>query len=140
MDHNYISNFKDFSTEYYNIFKESDFPKKLEFTEPFKLSFEYHHLIPGSNKIFLKYLLSSDQPQPDNPYSGDMPEEMTMDIGITYKDDGTTKMYVIIVGGNREWWGFTYENKTIKDFESTEYKMSKKSLDKLIKALNKYSI
>ena len=137
--YNYINTFKDFSTEYYNDFKESDFPKKLEFNKPFKLVFKLHHIVPGSNKIFLKYVLDSKQPESNNPYKGNLPEAITVDIGITYLDTGKTKIYITIVGGNRNWWSFSYEQKTIKDIEKTEYVLNKTSLDKIVKALNKYS-
>ena len=136
----YINSFKDFSTEYYNTFKESDFPKILRFNKPSKLEFKLHHIIPGSNKIFLKYELNSKQPGENNPYGGDLPEAITIDIGITYKDDQTTKMYITIVGGNRSWWTFSYENKKIKDIEKSEYTLDKKSLNKIITTLNKYSV
>lgn len=137
MDYKYLNDFENFSTNYYDNFKESDFPKKMEFKSPFKMKYDLVELIPGANKIFLKYDLQK-QPELNNPYSGDMPEGMSIDIGITYKEEGT-KIYVTIVGGNRSWWSFTFEDGKVKDFEKTKFELDKKSYNKLIACLKKYS-
>jgi|AntRauTorcE11897_2_1112592.scaffolds.fasta_scaffold27313_2 hypothetical protein len=138
MNNYIINNFKAFSTEYYDSFKESDFPKTIEFNKPYKIKFKKSHLVAGSNKFYLVYVLEGGQPQDNNPYSGDIPEKITIDVGFTYKEEGT-KIYVTIIGGVRNWYGFSYEDKKVKDIEVTEYKLTKGSKDKLIKSLNKYS-
>ena len=85
-----------------------------------------------------KFELSSDQPKKDNPYSGDIPIFVTMEIGITYKEEGT-KIYVTITGGNRTWWSFSYEDKEVKDIETSKYELSKSSIGSIKKIMRKYS-
>lgn len=132
-----IKTFENFSTDYYGQFKLKEFPKKLNFTNP-KMTYELMEIVPGSNKIHITYQMTSDQPEKDNPYSGDYPDKISVDIGITYKESNT-KIYVTIVGGNRVWWSFSYEKGEIKDIEKGDIKLTKSSTSKIISVLNKYS-
>lgn len=133
----YLSRFENFSTDYYLNFNEDDFPKSLSFENP-QMVFSLTEIIPGSNKIFIKYIMESDQPGIKNPYSGDMSEEVTIDIGITYKESNT-KMYITIIGGNRSWWSFSYECGIVEDIETSDIKLSDNSIKELISVLSKYS-
>jgi hypothetical protein len=135
----YIKRFENFSTDYYDKFSIKDFPSEIEFSEPFNVVYKQTKLVPNSNNIILRFDLESEQPEKDNPYSGDIPEIVKIDIGITYNNE-TTKIYVSIDGGNRTWWAFTYENGMIENTIETDVKLSDKSYGELIEVLKKYSV
>lgn len=127
----------DQSTEYYTEFSIDDFPEVITFDNP-KATYKRTKLIPGSNKVLLRYDLDSEQPDKDNPYSGDITEIVTVEIDITYKEN-ITKSFVNIIGGNNIWRTFSYEGKSISDIEVTDNKLSEKSFNDIIKILDKYS-
>lgn len=129
----------DSSTDFYNNFSTDDFPEVIKFDNP-KVKYKRTKLIPGSNQVFLWFDLDSEQPDKDNPYSGDVTDIVTIEIKITYKEDNKTKIFVTVIGGNNVWRSFSYENKVIKDIEVSDYNLSKKSFNDIIRVLNKYSI
>lgn len=135
----YISDFKNYSTNFYIEFKESDIPLNIEFKEPHILKYKYQYHSLSSNKITIYYTLESEQPQKDKSYIGDIVEKISIDIAITYKENNATKFYVTIVGGNNVWWSFSYECNTILDIDPPQHIMNKKTLDNIIKVLDKHS-
>jgi len=137
-----IKNFNLFSenisVEYYNDFDIKDFPEVISFSEPFDVEYKRTKLIPGGNQISLRYDLESEQPESDNPYKGDIPEIVTIEISITYSDS-VIKSYVTINGGNRTWKSFSYENGIIEDIETTDVRISDKTDQDIKHILKKYS-
>lgn len=49
------------------------------------------------------------------------------------------RIYVTIIGGNRTWWSFSYEDGKMKDIEKSDYELSKSSFKSIEKLIKKYS-
>jgi hypothetical protein len=130
------------STEYYKEFNIEDFPKVINITSPEVIKYEFIEDVLGSNKFTLRYsLVDHDK---NNPYKGDAPNSMRIDVGISYKKDYKTgnknnKIFVSVYGGNREWWSFSYENGNIRDINNKEIEISEEDVKSFISALDKFS-
>lgn len=143
-----IEKFEDFKTvdntnsntnsrDYYLDFDITNFPNELSFDNPSNVKYKRTKLIPGSNKIYLRFDLDSEQPDINNPYAGTIPEIVNVDIGIVYNND-VPKIYVTIIGGNRTWYSFSFENDMISEIEKTDIKLTSSSLNDLKNILKIY--
>jgi len=134
MEH--IYKYDNFSLDYYTGFKKSDFPKSISLSKPCKVNYKLTEVVAGSNKVYIKYILDSKQPDSDNPYKGNVPEYLNIDIGFTYIGN-KTKAYVTIVNGARHIATFSYYESEIDSIEETDYRLSRKTMNSLKKALKK---
>ena len=126
------------STGYYDNFSESDFMEYFCLSEP-DLKYKRTKLVPGSNKIFLRFDLEDEQPM-DNPYKAEKSEIITVDIGITYDMGGISKKsFVTIKLGAKDVWTFSWENGLMSDILTTDVKISDGTITSLKKILFKYS-
>jgi len=137
----YLENYENYSRDYYNEFNLDDFPNELIFEEPKKVVYGKTKVIPGSNFVQLQYDLTSDQPNEDNPYQGNVPPTLKIEFGITYSsgDDSETKTYFTVNGGSRSWLSFSVENGKLRMIEESRWKISSKSFKEVKKLINKYS-
>ena len=124
------------SSDYYNDFNIQDFPSTMKFVNP-ELIYKQTKLIPGANKISLRYDLDSEQPEKNNPYSGDVPEMVTVEVDINYNNN-TPRMLFTINGGSRTWYSYSVENGVKSDIETTEMELSDDTIKKLDKISNVY--
>lgn len=145
-DMNYIKKFESYnsesdSREYYNEFRESDFPTELKFTEP-KSTYKRVSFVLGSNKVFMEFELDSKDPNADNTYSGTIPDFVRMHFSVTYdmsEKKQKAKCFVRIEGGSLTWLDFDYENGKIDYMDVERAKLSSASFSTIKKILKKYS-
>lgn len=138
----YLKNFEShsISTDYYENFEKSDFPDFLKFDNP-KSEYELVDYIFNSNSVHITYNLSSDQPESDNPYMGNIPDIMTLDFSITYDmgDNESTSCFLKIISGSQVWLEFSFKDGEYKYSDITKCELSTETNDIIKKLINKYS-
>lgn len=131
-----------YSLDYYDKFKESDFPKKLIFIDP-KATYKMVNFVPGSNKVYMEFELDSKDTNKDNSYKGSIADQVRMTFSVTYNmtdKKEKTKCFVRIEGGSLTWLEFDYEDGEIDYMDQKRAKLSTKSFNDIKKILKKYSI
>jgi len=134
----YLQTFENHSVDFYSNFSILDFPEMLYLSEPNKVKYKRANLVPGANKISLKYDLDSEQPDKNNPYSGDIPEIVTLEIEVFYNND-VPKILFTMNGGSRCWYSFSSNMGVIEFSQESDVSLDNKTLSAFNKIIRKYS-